>query len=221
MGWGESLFLVTCLLKGCEGKHHLGHVSGGASGTSADKRIHEPQPDLRSSVDGQVDKQTLARNTPGFSGAKLSNLVNEASLIAAKTNKVAFPSCYVHPVKAPFSVAHPDMVPSSMSAAHVYNKPKTTALLSASLKLRVTDPGGLRAGPHHSSYAGGGKRQDPHGSRAQEPGAVRRGPQGREQLKCTPAGRISLPVGFFAVILSQSEQSQSSSIGLPDVPVTK
>ena len=34
-----------------------------------------------------VDAQILARRTPGFSGADLSNLINEAALSAAKNNK--------------------------------------------------------------------------------------------------------------------------------------
>lgn len=34
----------------------------------------------------EVDAQYLARNTPGFSGAELFNMVNEAALIAAKSH---------------------------------------------------------------------------------------------------------------------------------------
>lgn len=37
--------------------------------------------------DATVDAAVLARQTPGFSGAELSNLVNEAALLAAKTSK--------------------------------------------------------------------------------------------------------------------------------------
>ena len=37
--------------------------------------------------DATVDAGILARQTPGFSGAELSNLVNEAALLAAKTSK--------------------------------------------------------------------------------------------------------------------------------------
>ena len=34
-----------------------------------------------------VDAQLLARTTPGFSGAQLANLINEAALSAAKNNR--------------------------------------------------------------------------------------------------------------------------------------
>ncbi len=38
-------------------------------------------------VDSDVDLEILARGTPGFSGADLSNMVNEAALLAARGNK--------------------------------------------------------------------------------------------------------------------------------------
>jgi cell division protease FtsH len=38
-------------------------------------------------LDKQVDLQTVARQSPGFSGADLANLVNEAAILAARRNK--------------------------------------------------------------------------------------------------------------------------------------
>ena len=40
-------------------------------------------------LDGSVDLSILARGTPGFSGAELANLLNEAALLAARTGKKA------------------------------------------------------------------------------------------------------------------------------------
>lgn len=64
-----------------------------------DRRVIVPKPDLkgregilavhskRSPLDKNVSIKTLAQGTPGFSGADLENLVNEAALIAARRNK--------------------------------------------------------------------------------------------------------------------------------------
>src|SRR5262249_29322584 len=64
----------------------------------SDRRIVVPRPDLRGRIGilqvhtrkvplGGVDLEVLARGTPGFSGADLEFLVNEAALIAARRDK--------------------------------------------------------------------------------------------------------------------------------------
>ena len=64
-----------------------------------DRRVVVPSPDVRGReeilnvhtrrvpLDDKVDVSRLARGTPGFSGADLENLVNEAALLAARKNK--------------------------------------------------------------------------------------------------------------------------------------
>ncbi len=64
-----------------------------------DRQVVVPSPDLRgrerilivhsrkTPLSPEVDLETLARGTPGFSGADLENLVNEAALAAAKLGK--------------------------------------------------------------------------------------------------------------------------------------
>jgi len=64
-----------------------------------DRRIVVPRPDLngrmgilkvhtkRVPLEGHVDLTQIARGTPGFSGADIENLVNEAALYAARRNK--------------------------------------------------------------------------------------------------------------------------------------
>ncbi|MFW6297075.1 MAG: ATP-dependent zinc metalloprotease FtsH [Desulfosalsimonas sp.] len=64
-----------------------------------DRQVVVPMPDIkgrteiikvhfkRSPIDADVDPVVLAKGTPGFSGADLENMVNEAALIAAKKNK--------------------------------------------------------------------------------------------------------------------------------------
>jgi cell division protease FtsH len=64
-----------------------------------DRRIVIPRPDLqgrlgilnvhtkKTPLGSEVDLELIARGTPGFSGADLENLVNEAALLAARLNK--------------------------------------------------------------------------------------------------------------------------------------
>ncbi|WP_084448605.1 ATP-dependent zinc metalloprotease FtsH [Desulfovibrio inopinatus] len=66
-----------------------------------DRQVVVPTPDLRgrkkilevhtrkTPLAGEVDLEVLARGTPGFSGADLENLVNEAALAAAKLGRDA------------------------------------------------------------------------------------------------------------------------------------
>ncbi|MDX1610641.1 MAG: ATP-dependent zinc metalloprotease FtsH, partial [Halofilum sp. (in: g-proteobacteria)] len=64
-----------------------------------DRQVTVPLPDLRGRehilrvhmkkcpIDDSVDARIIARGTPGFSGADLANLVNEAALFAARGNR--------------------------------------------------------------------------------------------------------------------------------------
>jgi len=64
-----------------------------------DRQVHVPLPDIRGRekilqvhmrkvpVADDVDTAVLARGTPGFSGADLANLINEAALFAARSRK--------------------------------------------------------------------------------------------------------------------------------------
>lgn len=64
-----------------------------------DRRIEVPYPDLVSRekilglhakgvhIDPAIDMKKIARGTPGFSGADLANLINEAAIIASKKNQ--------------------------------------------------------------------------------------------------------------------------------------
>jgi cell division protease FtsH len=64
-----------------------------------DRQVVVPLPDIRGRelilkvhmrkvpLDDDVDPSVIARGTPGFSGADLANLVNEAALFAARANK--------------------------------------------------------------------------------------------------------------------------------------
>ena len=66
-----------------------------------DRRVHVPFPDLVSrehilkvhakgvKIDMEVDLGKIARGTPGFSGADLANLINEAAINASKNNQKA------------------------------------------------------------------------------------------------------------------------------------
>jgi len=64
-----------------------------------DRRVEVPFPDLTSreeilrlhaksvKIDPEVDLTRIARGTPGFSGADLANIINEAAIIASKQNQ--------------------------------------------------------------------------------------------------------------------------------------
>jgi cell division protease FtsH len=72
-----------------------------------DRSVSVPYPDLISreailsvhaamvKMDGEVDLQKIARGTPGFSGADLANLINEAAIMASKRNDSAVASAHL------------------------------------------------------------------------------------------------------------------------------
>jgi cell division protease FtsH len=69
-----------------------------------DRQVVVPKPDIKGRLGilrvhtrkmplaAEVDLEVLARGTPGFSGADLENLVNEAALLAARVNKQSIDS---------------------------------------------------------------------------------------------------------------------------------
>jgi cell division protease FtsH len=61
----------------------------GHRGPREDPAVHMKKVPLAPDVDAQV----IARGTPGFSGADLANLVNEAALMAARRNKRLVDAC--------------------------------------------------------------------------------------------------------------------------------
>ena len=66
-----------------------------------DRQVVVPNPDIlgreqilkvhlgKTATSGDLDLQSIARGTPGFSGADLANLVNEAALLAARRNRLS------------------------------------------------------------------------------------------------------------------------------------
>jgi cell division protease FtsH len=64
-----------------------------------DRQVVVPRPDMQGRLqilkvhtnkiplDSEVDLEVIAKGTPGFAGAELANLVNEAALLAARRNK--------------------------------------------------------------------------------------------------------------------------------------
>lgn len=64
-----------------------------------DRRVTVGRPDVRgrlqilkvhtkkTPLEGQIDLEVIAKGTPGFTGADIANLVNEAALLAARENK--------------------------------------------------------------------------------------------------------------------------------------
>src|ERR1700682_4859762 len=65
------------------GRHRGAGLGGGNDGREKILKVHMRKVPLATDVDPRV----IARGTPGFSGADLANLINEAALMAARRNK--------------------------------------------------------------------------------------------------------------------------------------
>ena len=159
-----------------------------------DRRIVVPRPDVngrlgilkvhtkKTPLDRDVDLAIIARGTPGFSGADLENLVNEAALFAARRNKERL-------AIDDFEIAKDKVIMGTERRSMVITEKekRTTAVHEAGHALVAkilpgTDPrpqgddhpARPRAGPHPAAPAGGPAQHQP-GVRA-EPG---RDPHGR------------------------------------------
>ena len=88
-----------------------------------DRQIHVGRPDVKGreeilkvhardkKLDASVNLRTVARSTAGFTGADLSNLLNEAAIMAARDNRpVLTMEDYIETVAACLRVLPPDMV---------------------------------------------------------------------------------------------------------------
>ena len=76
-----------------------------------DRRVNVPVPDIRgrkgilevhskrTPLDEDVDLSVVAQATPGFTGADLENLINEAALIAARNNCTAITMAHCETAK--------------------------------------------------------------------------------------------------------------------------
>ena len=143
-----------------------------------DRRVVVPRPDVkgregilkvhtrRLPLGDDVDLELLARGTPGFAGADLENVVNEAALLAARNNKdrVAMHDFELAKDKVMMGSERKSMIIS-------YEERRNTAYHESghALVAKLTpgaDPGAQ--GHHHPAR---------HGARAHHAGAGRRAPQ--------------------------------------------